>query len=133
MTQVIIYTNENGNVSVCAPTGELPIEDVLAKDCPAHAEIVDASILPQGEDDFFNAWRMGTSYGIVTINLEAARAIQLARFNASAVQEAQKRQLNTLAGIANAVTDEAFIADLTAKRALIATATSTAELRAITL
>ena len=131
MTQVIIYTNENGNVSVCIPTGELPIEDVLAKDCPAHAIIVDASILPQGEDDFFDAWRLAN--GIVSVDFEVARAVQLARFNESAVQEAQKRQLNTLAGIANTGTDEAFIADLIAKRALIAAASSTAELRAITL
>ena len=133
MTQVIIYTNENGNVSVCTPTGELPIEEVLAKDCPAHAEIVDASVLPQGEDDFFNAWRMTPPNGEVVVDLEIARSIQLERFNAAAVQEAQKRQFNSLAGIANAVTDEAFIADLTAKRAAIAAATSTAELRAITL
>ena len=131
MTQAIIYTNENGNVSVCSPTGELPIEDVLAKDCPAGAIIVDASTLPETDNDFFDAWRLNN--GIVSVDLEAARAIQLARFNESAVQEAQKRQLNTLAGIANAVTDEAFIADLTAKRALIAAATSTAELRSVTL
>ena len=131
MTQAIIYTNENGNVSVCIPTGELPIEDVLAKDCPAGAIIVDASTLPETDNDFFDAWRLNN--GIVSVDLEAARAIQLARFNESAVQEAQKRQLNTLAGIANAVTDEAFIADLTAKRALIAAATSTAELRSVTL
>lgn len=133
MSQVIIYTNENGNVSVCTPTGELPIEEVLAKDCPAGAVIVDSDTLPQGEDDFFDAWRMTPPDGVVVVDLEIARAIQLARFNASAVQEAQKRQLNTFAGIANAVTDEAFIANLTAKRAAIAAATSTAELRAITL
>ena len=133
MSQVIIYTNESGNVSVCTPTGELPIEEVLAKDCPAGAVIVDADTLPQGEDDFFDAWRMTPPDGVVVVDLEAARAIQLARFNASSVQEAQKRQLNTLTGIENAVTDEAFIADLTAKRAAIAVATSTAELRAITL
>jgi len=131
MTQVIIYTNENGNVSVCIPTGELRIEDVMAKDCPAHAIVVDASSLPQGENDFFDAWRMAGHS--VTVDLEAARAIQLARFNADALQEAQKRQLNTLAGIANAVTDEAFLADLTAKRSAIAAAQSTAALRAITL
>jgi hypothetical protein len=131
MTQVIIYTNKNGNVSICTPTGELPIEDVLAKDCPAHAEIVDASTLPEADNDFFDAWRLNN--GVVSVDLESARAVQLARFNANALQEAQKRQLNTLAGIANTGTDEAFIADLTAKRALIAAASSTAALRAITL
>ena len=131
MTQVIIYTNDNGNVSVCSPTGELPIEEVLAKDCPAGAIIVDANTLPEADNDFFNAWRLNN--GVASVDLEAARAIQLARFNESAVQEAQKRQLNTLAGIANTGADEAFIADLTAKRALIAAATSTAELRSVTL
>jgi hypothetical protein len=40
MSQVIIYTNDNGGVSVCVPTGELPIEQVLTKDCPAGAIIV---------------------------------------------------------------------------------------------
>lgn len=58
MAQVIIYTNENGNVSVCYPTGELPIEEVLTKDCPEGAMIVDDSELPQGEDEFFNAWEL---------------------------------------------------------------------------
>jgi hypothetical protein len=34
MTQVIIFTNNNGGVTVCIPTGELSIEAVLEKDCP---------------------------------------------------------------------------------------------------
>jgi hypothetical protein len=87
--------------------------------------------LPEADNDFFDAWRLNN--GVVSVDLESARAVQLARFNANALQEAQKRQLNTLAGIANTGTDEAFIADLTAKRALIAAATSTAELRSVTL
>ena len=91
MTQVIIYTNDNGNVSICSPTGELPIEEVLAKDCPAGAVIVDASVLPQGEDDFFNAWRMGPSYGQITVDVEAAKTIHLARINGAAKLEAQHR------------------------------------------
>jgi hypothetical protein len=71
--QVIIYTNENGNVSVCYPTGELPIEDVLVKDCPDHAIIVDDANLPQGKDEFFNAWRLVGS--TVSINLAAAKEL----------------------------------------------------------
>ena len=131
MSQVIIYPNETGNVSVCYPTGELPIEEVLAKDCPSGAVIVDASTLPQGEDDFFNAWRLTDSK--VSVDLETARAIHLKRVNDAGVQEAQKRQLNTLSGLENAVSDADFIAGLNAKRAAIAAATSTAELRAITV
>jgi hypothetical protein len=57
MSQVIIYTNENGNVSVCIPTGELSIEEVLTKDCPKNAIIIDDSELPK-DNEFFNAWEL---------------------------------------------------------------------------
>ena len=57
MAQVIIFTNENGGVSICIPTGELPIEEVLAKDCPKGAMIVDTSALPTA-NDFFDAWEL---------------------------------------------------------------------------
>jgi hypothetical protein len=130
MSQVIIYTNSNGGVSVCVPTGELPINEVLAKDAPAGAIIVDDSVLPQGSDaQFFDAWELSGS--IVTVNFAKAQAIKLAQFNATAVQEAQKRQLNTLAGIENAVADADFTASLTAGRTAISAAKTTAELVAI--
>ena len=130
MSQVIVYQSANGNVAVCVPTGELPINEVLAKDCPAGAIIVDASTLPQGADSsFFDAWELSGS--TVSVNFEKAKAIKLAQFNANAVAEAQKRQLNTLAGIDNAVSDADFTASLTAGRTAIASATTTAELVAI--
>jgi len=130
MTQAIIFTNDNGGVSVCIPTGELPINEVLSKDAPAGAIIVDDSTLPQGADaQFFDAWELSGS--TVTVNFAKAQAIKLAQYNAVAVQEAQKRQLNTLAGIDNAVSDADFTASLTAGRASIASATTTAELVAI--
>lgn len=69
--KVIIYTNENGNVSVCVPTGELPIEAVLAKDCPSHAIIVDSSELPEVDNDFFNSWELVK--GKVIVNLDKAK------------------------------------------------------------
>ena len=125
--QVIIHTNSNGGVSVTVPTGEISIEAVLAKDCPAGAQIVDDSTLPQGADaQFFDAWELVD--GNVTVNFEKAKAIKLTQFNAAAVAEAQKRQLNTLAGIDNEVADADFIAGLTAGRDAIANATTTAEL-----
>jgi hypothetical protein len=130
MTQVIIHANNNGGVSVTVPTGELPINEVLVKDCPAGATIVDDSVLPQGSDaQFFDAWELAD--GKVTVNLEKARAIKLSQFNAAAVQEAQKRQLNTLAGLDNDVADADFIAQLKAGRDAIAAASSTADLVAI--
>jgi hypothetical protein len=130
MAQVIIYTNSNGGVSVCIPTGELPINEVLAKDCPAGAMVVEDSILPTGSDaQFFDAWEFAGN--AVSVNLDKARAIKLAQFNAAAVQEAQKRQLNTLAGLDNDISDADFIASLKASRDAIAAAESTADLVAI--
>ena len=67
MAQVIIFNNDTGGVSVCYPTGELPIEQVLAKDCPEGAMIVDESALPQGDDaNYFNAWVLNN--GVVTVD-----------------------------------------------------------------
>ena len=130
MTQVVIYQNSNNGVSVCVPTGELPINEVLAKDCPAGAIIVDDSTLPQGADaQFFDAWELSGS--TVTVNFAKAQAIKLKQYNAAAVQKAQERQLNTLAGIENTPSDADFTAELTNGRAAIAAATTTAQLVAI--
>ena len=74
MTQVIIYTNSNGGVSVTIPTGELPINEVLTKDCPVGAIIVDESALPQGDDaKYFDAWVLNN--GIVTVDETKKQAI----------------------------------------------------------
>ena len=130
MSNVIIYTNSNGNVSVCVPTGELPINEVLTKDCPAGAIIVDDSTLPKGADaQFFDAWELNGS--TVTVNLAKAKEHKLARYNAEALQEAQKRQLNTLAGLTNTPDDATWSAKLTADRAAISAATTTTELATI--
>jgi len=130
MTQVIIHTNSNGGVSVTVPTGEISVQAVLEKDCPAGAIIVDDSTLPQGADaQFFDAWELSGS--TVTVNFEKAKAIKLAQFNSKAVEEAQKRQLNTLAGLENTPDDATWSASLTAGRTAIANATTTAELVAI--
>lgn len=83
MTKVIIFTNENGNVSVCIPTGELPIEAVLAKDAPSHAIIVDASELPEADNDFFNSWELID--GVVSVNLDKAKAQTKDRLRAERV------------------------------------------------
>ena len=72
MTQVIIYTNNNGGVSVCIPTGELPIEQVLAKDCPTNAIIINDSELPS-ENEYFDAWELVD--GKVIVNETKKQAI----------------------------------------------------------
>jgi hypothetical protein len=72
MAQVIIFTNDSGGVSVCTPTSELPIEQVLVKDCPAEAIIIDDSSLPT-DNQFFNAWELVN--GTVVVNQTKKQAI----------------------------------------------------------
>jgi hypothetical protein len=57
MSQVIIYTNSNGGVSLTIPTGEISIEAVLEKDCPAGAIIVNLTDLPT-DNQYFDAWEL---------------------------------------------------------------------------
>jgi len=124
--QVIIYTNSNNGVSVCVPTGELPIQEVLARDCPAGAIIVDDSTLPQGDDSlFFDSWVLnGTT---VSVDLTKAKAIATANLNALAKAEAQHRFTNTSIGLDNILTDADWIALLnTARSAITASADTTA-------
>ena len=80
MAQVIIFSNDNGGVSVCVPTGELPIEAVLSKDCPKGALIVDAADLPEADNDFFNAWELAD--GKVSVNLDKAKELTKERLRA---------------------------------------------------
>ena len=80
MAQVIIFTNDNGGVSVCVPTGELDIQAVKAKDTPSHSIIVQDSELPHADNDFFNAWELAD--GVVTVNLGKAKEITKARLRA---------------------------------------------------
>jgi len=72
MTKAIVFTNELGGVSVCIPTGELPIEAVQAKDTPAGSIIIDTADLPI-ENEFFNAWELVD--GKVVVNADKKSAI----------------------------------------------------------
>lgn len=80
MTQIIIYKNDNGNVSVTVPTGAISIEEVLVKSCPNHAIIVDSSELPEKYNCFFNAWELVG--GKVIVNLDKAKNITKDRLRA---------------------------------------------------
>ena len=75
MAQVIIFTNENGGVSVCTPTAEFlethTIEEVQEKDTPAGSLIVDQDDLPNKDSDFFNSWELID--GTVVVNITKAK------------------------------------------------------------
>ena len=127
MANVIIFTNENGGVSVCVPTGELDIDAVKAKDTPDHSIIVDDSTLPNADGDFFNSWELAN--GAVTVNMTKAIAQQQAGLNALAKGEASHRATNTGAGIENKMSDADWLTLLAAARTAIAAATTTQGLR----
>ncbi len=81
MTQAIIFTNENGGVSTCIPTGEISIDAVMTKDVPAGrgARIVNIVDLPR-DNDFYDAWEMDATS--VTVNLDKAKEITKKRLRA---------------------------------------------------
>jgi hypothetical protein len=90
MAQVIIY-QQNGQVAVCVPTGELPIEKVLAKDCPEGAIIVDDSELPT---DSFDAWELVD--GKIVVNETKKTAIEATKQAAQAAKESALAKLAAL-------------------------------------
>jgi hypothetical protein len=83
MSQVIIFRNDNGGVSVCTPTGEISIEAVMEKDIPTGrgAKIVSNTDLPNQHNDFFNAWEMDDA-GVVTVSMAKAKEITKERLRA---------------------------------------------------
>jgi len=127
MAQVIIFTNDNGGVSVCVPTGELPIETVLTKDCPSGAIIVEDSTLPQGDDAlFFDAWELNGP--TVTVNHTKAIAQQTKAINQLAYTESQHRSAKAGIGLTNVMSDANWTSALTTARSAITASTTTAEL-----
>ena len=70
----IIYQSESGGVSVIIPTGELPIEEVAAKDVPEGVayKIVEDAAIPS--DRYFrNAWVANGA--AVEVDLDQAKSI----------------------------------------------------------
>jgi len=130
--QVIIFTNDNGGISVCMPTGELDIHAVKAKDTPSHSIIVDTADLPEADNDFFNAWELAD--GVVTVNLDKAKEITKTRLRAEReplltaqdvlFQRAQEIGADTTAIVA----EKTRLRNITG---LVDTCTTTAELRAL--
>jgi len=129
MSQVIIFTNKNGGVSVCVPTGEISIEAVQTKDTPVGSLIVNTSDLPT-DKDFFNAWELAD--GVVTVSFPKAVEITKKRLRAErtpllaaqdvAFQRAQESGADTTAIVA----EKQRLRDITK-----ITATTLDELRAL--
>jgi len=130
--QVIIFTNDNGGVSVCMPTGELDINAVKAKDTPSHSIIVDTTDLPETDNDFFNAWELAD--GVVTVNLAKAKEITKTRLRTErepllAAQDVlYMRAIESNADTSTIVAEKQRLRDVTG---LVDACTTTAQLRAL--
>ena len=66
MNKIILYSQENGNLGVCIPTGELSVEQTRDKDCP-NGIIVDASVFNTIDNDFYDAYELINSKPKVNI------------------------------------------------------------------
>ena len=133
MSDVIIYTNEFDGVSVCVPTGELPIEQVQAKDIPAGIQsfIVPQATLPY-DNDFFNAWEQ--TNGVVTINFDKSKELTKTRLRAERVplltaqDVAFQRALEAGSDTTAIVAEKQRLRDITQ---LVDSCTTLAQLRAL--
>jgi hypothetical protein len=97
MSQVIIFTNSNGGVSTCIPTGELSIEAVLTKDVPAGrgAKIVNLSDLPSQHNDFYDAWEMVEATKDTELFSIADFSNEIIRINFEKAVEITKKRLRS--------------------------------------
>lgn len=79
MSKVIIYRKEDGGVAMCIPTGELPLETVLAKDVPPNsgARIIERSDISTVQHALFNALEMPDTE--IVINMDKAVEITKTR------------------------------------------------------
>lgn len=118
MSQAIIFTNDNGGVATCIPTGEISIEAVMEKDVPKGrgARIVNVSDLPR-DNDFYDAWEMTATE--VTVNLAKAKELTKKRLRAerepllAAQDVAFQRALETGADTSAIVAEKQRLRDVT--------------------
>ena len=117
MTKAIIFTNEFGSVSICVPTGEVDIQVVKEKHTPENSIIVDLSVLPSADNDFFDAWELQD--GVVSVNLSKAKESTKKRLRTerepllAAQDVAFQRALETSADTTAIVAEKQRLRDIT--------------------
>ena len=133
MAQVIVFTNENGGVSVCYPTGEVPIEQVQVKDTPAGSIIMENDDLPNDDNDFFNSWELNN--GIVSVNLSKAKEQTKDRLRLEREPLLQAQDVLFQRALENGTDTTAIVAEKNRLRditSLADTCTTTQQLRELT-
>jgi hypothetical protein len=133
MTQAIIFTNDNGGVATCIPTGEISIDAVMEKDVPKGkgARIVNLNDLPR-DNDFYDAWEMDATS--VKVNFVKAQELTKNRLRAertpllAAQDVAFQRALESSADTTAIVAEKTRLRDVTK---LVDTSKTLDELRAL--
>lgn len=98
MTKRIIYTNEDGGVSIVVPAlnSGLTVKEIAAKDIPdgVEFEIIDTSIIPT-ERTFRNAWRKNGK----AIKTDLPAAVEIAHTVRRSMRDAEMKPLDIKATI----------------------------------
>jgi len=136
MSNVIIYTNDLGGVSICVPAGDTTIEQVQSTDIPEGviSYIVKLSSLPINDMDFFDAFEQVE--GIVSININKAKEITKARLRWQReplliAQDIEfQRAIETGSDTSSVITEKQRLRDITRQADMCNT---TNELRAISV
>jgi hypothetical protein len=134
MTQAIIFTNDNGGVSTCIPTGEISIDAVMTKDVPAGrgARIVNIADLPNQYNDFYDAWEMDATS--VTVNMDKAKELTKARLRLERTPLLQAQDVAFQRALEEGADTTAIVAEKNRLRGITAladSATTLEELRAL--
>lgn len=110
MSKVIIFTNNNGGVSVCFPTGEIPIEQVKKEHIPVGVEsfIIDKQTLPD-INYFFDAWEQLN--GVISINFEKAKNITKNRLRIERAELLQQQDIAFQRALENGQPTDQIVAE----------------------
>jgi|688.fasta_scaffold231248_1 hypothetical protein len=119
MAQVIIFKNKNlGNVCVCYPTGDISIDEVLTKDCPKEAIVIDENLLPQGDNSyFFDAWELNGDE--ISVNLNKAKEITKDRLRVERKPQLEALDVQMLRNFSN----QEMLVEIEAKKQILRDAT----------
>ena len=118
----IIYSQSENKLAVLIPTGEIPIEQVAAKDVPEGVEykIVESVDI---DNDYFNAYEFDAETG-AKVNIEKAKAIHLDKFRSARAPKLQKLDIEFMKAVE--ANDEAAKAAIIADKIALRDVTLTA-------
>lgn len=93
----IIYSQSENKLAVLIPTGEIPIEQVAAKDVPVGVEykIVQSVDI---DNEYFNAYEFDAEAGS-KLNIEKAKAIHLDKFRSARAPKLAKLDIDFMRAV----------------------------------